>query len=119
MDMSIIILYSDSVPPGYAIIAGNTTAYADGTNKFRLTCSTDSSNPPSNITWYRGSQQVTSDQAASLSPGECGGNVTSQVMEFVATRNMDGQVVECRATNEMSGNNVTSRLHLDIWCKWD
>jgi len=119
MDMCIRILYSDSVPPGYAIIAGNTTAYADGTNKLRLTCRTDSSNPPSNIAWYRGSQQVTSDQAASLSPGEYGGNVTSQVMDFVATRNIDGQVVECRATNVMSENNVTSRVHLDILCKWD
>jgi len=45
--------------------------------------------------------------------------VTSHVMEFVATRNMDGQVVECRATNEMSGNNVTYRVHLDILCKWN
>ena len=117
MDMYIIILYSDSVPPGYATITGNTTAYADGTNKLKLTCRTDSSNPPSNITWYRGSQQVTSDQDASLGPGGYGGNVTSQVMEFVARRDMDGQVVECRATHEMSGNNVTTRVHLDIWCK--
>jgi len=106
-----------TVRPRYTIITGNTTVYADGTNKVRLTCRTDSSNPPSTITWYRGGQKVISDQVASLSTGEYGGNVMSQVLEFVAKRDMDGQVVECRVTNELSGNQaVTQSVQLDILC---
>lgn len=41
----------------------------------------------------------------------------SQVLEFVAKRDMDGQVVECRVTNELSGNQaVTQSVQLDILC---
>lgn len=50
-------------------------------------------------------------------PGSYGGIVTTQVLEFVATREIHGQVIECRASNALSGDDVRSRVSLDIHCK--
>jgi len=50
-------------------------------------------------------------------PGSYGGVVVSQVLEFVASREMDGDAIECRAFNDMSGSDVAKhKVFLDILC---
>jgi len=52
------------------------------------------------------------------SPGSYGGVVVSQVLEFVALREMDGDAIECRAFNDFSGSDVAKhKVVLDILCK--
>jgi len=93
--------------------------YANGVNKLTLTCRTDSSSPPSVITWYIDRRLVTNIKNSTLTDGEFGGQVTSQDLEFVASRDMDGQVVECRASNEVSGDTVaSSSASLDLRCNY-
>ncbi|WAR05841.1 CADM2-like protein [Mya arenaria] len=96
-------------------ITGATDIYANGVNKVNLTCNTGSSNPSSSITWYRDSQLVTSSKPLTSTGGEYGGKITSQILEFVPTREMDGHVVECRAGNEMSSSLAQwARVALDL-----
>ena len=52
------------------------------------------------------------------SPDSYGGYITSNVLEFVPTREMDGQVVECKATNGISVEDVGSSETLDLRCKY-
>ncbi|XP_052804150.1 hemicentin-2-like isoform X2 [Mya arenaria] len=96
-------------------ITGHTDIYGNGINKVTLTCSTGSSNPSSNITWYRNSQHITSSNPVTNSAGDYGGKITSQILEFVPTREMDGHVLECRAGNGMSSSVAQwARVGLDI-----
>jgi len=45
--------------------------------------------------------------------------MTSQMLEFIPTRAMDGQVVECRATHSLSQETaVYSSATLDLTCKF-
>ena len=91
--------------------------YANGVNKLTLTCRTDSSSPSSVITWYIDGRFVTTDKNATFTDGDYGGQVTSQELKFVASREMDGQVVECRASNEVSADTVaSSSASLDLRC---
>jgi len=49
--------------------------------------------------------------------GENGGLVTSQLLEFVPSRDMDGQTVECKAFNELSAIVLaSSSVTLDLKC---
>jgi len=106
------------VKPRSTTISGNTTVYANGTNKVTLTCNTDSSNPQSAITWYRNGSRITNDKPQTPTTGSYGGVVVSQVLEFLASSEMDGDVIECRASNVLSGNDVVrSSVILDIICK--
>jgi len=82
-----------------------------------LTCQTDSSSPASNIVWYRDGQLVPNEATFSQTVGENRGLLTSQVLEFFPTREMDGQVVECRAIHPLSRNPVYSSVTLDLKCK--
>ena len=92
--------------------------HANGVNKMTLTCHTDSSSPPSSITWYIDGLHVTTSKNATLTDGDYGGQVTSQRLEFVPSREMDGQLVECRASNEISTDTAASSLvSLDLRCK--
>jgi len=91
--------------------------YANGVNKLTLTCRTDSSSPPSVITWYIDGRLLTSNKNTTLTDGEYGGQVTSQKLEIVASREMDRQVVECMASNEVSAHTVaSSSASLDLRC---
>ena len=93
--------------------------YANGVNKLKLTCRTDSSSPPSVISWYIDGRLVTTNKNTTLRDGDYGGQVTSQELEIVASREMDGQVVECRASNEVSADTVaSSSASLDLRCNY-
>ena len=105
-----------SVAPRFTNVTGNNNVIADGANIVRLTCRTDSSNPPSAITWYRNGLQIASSSTARHEAGDYGGQVTIQDLEFVASREMDGQRVECRASNELN-TEVTETSILNIRCK--
>jgi len=99
-------------------MSGNVDVFANGINKMTLTCSTDSSSPASSISWYISGRLVTSYKNISLNVGDFGGLVTSQELDFVPSRAMDGDVVECKATNERSLENAaTSSVVLNLRCK--
>ena len=86
-------------------------------NKMTLTCRTDSSNPPSTITWYIDGVRVNTNKNTSLPDGDYGGQRTSQEMEFVPSREMDGKIVECRASNEISSDRAaSSSVSLNLQC---
>ena len=107
-----------SVSPRYTNISGNVDVFANGINKMTLTCSTDSSSQASSISWYISGRLVTSSKNISLNNGDFGGLVTSQELEFVPSRAMDGDVVECKATNERSLENAAaSSVVLNLKCK--
>jgi len=92
--------------------------FANGINKMTLTCSTDSSSPASSISWYISERLVTSSKNISLNVGDFGGLVTSQELDFVPSRAMDGDIVECKATNERSLENAaSSSVVLNLRCK--
>ena len=93
--------------------------YANGVNTMTLTCRTDTSSPPSVITWYIDGLHVNSNKNTTLTNGDYGGQVTSQELELVPSREMDGQVVECRASNDISSDTeASSSVALDILCKF-
>jgi len=52
------------------------------------------------------------------SPDSHGGYITSNVLEFVPTREMDGQFVECKANNGILVKDVGSSVTLDLKCKY-
>ena len=84
-----------------------------------LTCTTDSSNPASSITWYKNGKPITSNTETKELVGENGGLVTSQILKFVPSRDMDGQTVECKAFNEISKSYWASSLViLDLRCEY-
>jgi len=92
--------------------------HANGVNKMTLTCRTDSSSPPSSITWYIDGLHVITSRNATLTDGDYGGQVTSQRLDFLPSREMDGRIVECRASNEISSDTAASSLvSLDLRCK--
>ena len=92
--------------------------YANGVNTIALTCRTDSSNPPSSITWYIDGLLVTTNNTT-LTEGDFRGQVTSQQLEIVPSREMDDQIVECRASNEVSPDTVaSSSLSLSLRCNY-
>jgi len=106
-----------SVSPRYTNISGNVDVFANGINKMTLTCSTDSSSPASSISWYISGRLVTSSKNISLNVGDFGGLVTSQKLDFVPSRAMDGHIVECKATNERSLENAaSSSVVLNLKC---
>jgi len=108
-----------SVPPRFTNITGDVNIYANDVNVINLTCQTDSSSPASTIIWYRNGQLIPSEAIASQTVGDNGGLVTSQVLEFIPTREMDGQVVECRVTHSLSQETaVYSSVTLDLTCKF-
>ena len=105
------------VAPRFTNVTGINDVIANGVNTVRLTCRTDSANPPSTITWYRNGQQVASSSTARHEAGDCWGQVTIQDLEFKARRELNGQVVECRSSNGLpSGDSGT--FILNIRCKW-
>ena len=106
-----------SVAPRFTNISGNLNIVANGNNKLRLTCNTDSSNPPSTITWYINENVTSFTEEISQSVGDYGGRITTNVLELVPTRDMDGFIVKCMANNVMSVNNVTSNVTLNLRCK--
>jgi len=84
-----------------------------------LTCQTDSSSPASKIAWYIDGNMVSNEAKSSQIVSENGGLVTSQVLEFIPTREIDGQVVECMAINPLSQKTgVYSSVTLDLKCKF-
>ena len=105
-----------SVAPRFTNIIGNNDIIANGVNKVRLTCRTDSARPPSTITWYRNGQLVTSSSAVRHEAGDYGGQVTIQELEFEARRETDGQIVECRVSNGLQSG-VTVAFTLNMRCK--
>jgi len=106
------------VSPRFTNITGNGEINANGVNKLKLTCSTDSANPVSEILWYIDGKLVTSIMDVKHEIGENGGLVTSQTLEFLPSRDMDGQTVECKALNDLSSIVLASSLvTLDLSCK--
>lgn len=90
---------------------------ANGDNTMTLTCITDSSSPSASITWYIDGQRVNSNKILSHTDGDYGGRVTSQELEFVPLRHMDGEQVECIAFNELSMENTAfSSVALELRC---
>jgi len=119
MKTSTMYVVSTSVSPRFTNITGNTEMNANGVNKLKFTCSTDSANPAYAILWYRDGKPVTSIMEVKHEIGENGGLVTSQVLEFVPSRGMDGQTVECKALNELSAIVLaSSSVTLDLRCKF-
>jgi len=107
-----------SVPPRFANISGNRTFYANGENELILTCRTDDSNPPANISWYINGQPVASTHLTTEEVGQYGGKQTSQILALKPTRDMDGHAVECRASNSGFRDNVAiDAIVLDLMCK--
>jgi len=107
-----------SVAPRFTNITGDVNIVANGVNKLRLTCNTDSSNPASTIKWYMNGKIITSTGQMTHSNDSHGGTITSNVYEFAPTREMDGHVVECNATNGISVKDVGSSVTLDLRCKY-
>ncbi|WAR05151.1 TITIN-like protein, partial [Mya arenaria] len=107
----------NSIPALVTTITGNPAIVANGVNTVRLTCTTGSSNPASSITWYLDGQQDTSDKPVQEGVGQYGGKVSSQVLVFTPSRDMDGLLIKCRAGNGLSGNspvvNVLSRTETE------
>ncbi|XP_052805208.1 hemicentin-2-like [Mya arenaria] len=96
-------------------ITGNPAIVANGVNTVRLTCTTGSSNPASSITWYLDGQQDTSDKPVQEGVGQYGGKVSSQVLVFTPSRDMDGLLIKCRAGNGLSGSSfVEDQVALDL-----
>jgi len=107
-----------SVAPIFTNITGDVHIHANDVNVVMLTCRTDSSSPAATIAWYRNNQRVHNKATISQTVGQNGGIVTSQVLEFVPTREMDGQVVECRAEHPLSKESrIYSSVTLDLICK--
>jgi len=116
--LDIPFIYCYSVQPRYTNITGNTRVWANGVNKVTLTCNTDSSNPRSTITWYRNGQQIGLTSQTTHTAGLYGGDITTQALEFIPTREMDGHTIECRAANQLSGADVAvSSVQFDVFCK--
>jgi len=107
-----------SVAPRFTNLSDNLPVLANGSNKVRLTCTTDSSFPASTITWNRNGNVMDITTGISQLTGSYGGIVKTQVLEFVATSKMHGQLIECRASNGLPGDDVRSRVSLDIHCKY-
>ena len=64
-------------------------------------------------------QLVPNSATSNQTVGDNGGLVTSQLLEFVPTREMDDQVFECRATHPLSQETyVHSSVTLDLKCKF-
>ena len=111
------MLFSD--PPRYTNITGNIDVFANGVNKIIVSCSTDSASPAASITWFVDDHLVYSNKTIILTNGDHGGQVTSQELEFVPSREMDGQIVECKASNGLSfENTASSTFALDLRCKY-
>ena len=101
--------------PRFTHITGNVNVIANGVNKLKLICTTDSSNPTSTITWYMDGKLVNVYEGMTNLTGSYG---TSHVHEFAPTPGMDGHVVECSASNAISVKDVSSSVTLDLKCKY-
>lgn len=102
------------VAPQFTRITDNIPVVANNVNKVKLNCTTDSSNPQSTVTWH--GDGFSQNGVETQSAGSYGGIVTTSILEFVATREMDGRVVECRASNKLRVDGVKTDVSLDLRC---
>lgn len=112
------IFWIFSVPPRFANISGNRYFHANGVNVLDLTCQTDDSNPPANISWYINGHPIPSTNLTTEEVGQYGGKHTSQILALKPTRFMDKDKVECRVHNSEFRDNVELDFtNLDLMCK--
>lgn len=96
-------------------MSGDTNVVVDGINTVSVTCTSGEANPQPDITWRRNNSPITSSSNIVNQDGQYGGKTSTQVLEFIPTR--DDQSVTCRASNTLNTNNpLSDNLILDTKC---
>ncbi len=81
-----------------------------------LRCESGSSNPTSSIVWrYKGKRLEGADE--SVSAGDSGGNVTTNLLEVEVTPDHDGTMFICEAKNEALGQSVHDAITISVKCE--
>ncbi|XP_053389838.1 hemicentin-2-like [Mercenaria mercenaria] len=111
---SVNLNISFSAGPSTTHITGNKELIATGKTTLKLTCTTGSSNPASDIRWKNGSITLTNSRHFTESVGDNNGVVRSQQLVLYPTRYMDGNDILCLVSNKGSQSNVEDTITLNL-----
>ena len=108
-----------TVSPNTVSITGNRVFVATGTSRrLTLTCTTGSSDPQSNITWYNGTNQITNGKQMTVTDGQYNGKVSRQDLHLYPTRYDDNSNITCTAENSLPGSSsVSHSVLLNLNCE--
>nr|XP_014294021.2 nephrin isoform X3 [Halyomorpha halys] len=82
-----------------------------------LTCDASSSNPPSEMSWWREGISVTEGISNSSKPGLHGGTVSSIQLKLNITPEIDGDVYTCQAANTVLQRSVHDAITMSVLYK--
>lgn len=84
-----------------------------------LLCQSSSSNPHSQITWWKQGFLLHSAEQQTISDGQYGGHTTESKLIMNVSSQDDGQVITCQATNKLMQLSVHDAITLNVKCKSD
>ena len=84
--------------------------------RLTITCKSASSNPPSDLSWWKDGEDIVGiDGGRILS--DYGGQSTISHLEITPTELDDAEIYACRATNELLEEAVSDAVTLTVLCK--
>ena len=105
-----------SVPPAKVNITVKPEKPKAGT-RIKLICESESSNPISEITWWRDGIMLSSSFNSTVR-SNFGGKSTRNVLKFNASFKDDGRVFACQASNQILQQSVHDAITLRVLCKY-
>ena len=84
--------------------------------QMNLTCTTSASNPQANITWYKSSEDITS-QSTSTTEDDGGLARTISSLQNSVVKEDNGKQIYCRASNTANQAVASNLQSLNVQCK--
>lgn len=107
--------FSTTVRPATVSIMGPTEAKAE--EKVTLSCTTDNSNPASDIKWIVNGMEFNHSNSRTYLASQ-GGSITTSNITFSINRDARSVVVICQAKNMKLAEYTTKTHTIDIICKF-
>lgn len=85
-------------------------------SKVDLICETESSNPASEVVWWRNGQLLPGHVNSTID-SSYGGKSTKNVLKMNVTSTDDGSIFTCQATNKLLDQRVHDAITLSVLCK--
>ncbi|XP_072048822.1 nephrin-like [Amphiura filiformis] len=108
-----VLTLSVHFPPDSIAVTAEPAAAKEG-NNVTVTCETKSSNPASDVSWWRDGVAITGGEP-NITDGEYGGLITRSELTVISVSASDnGAVFKCRASNEILTESTNDAVTLDI-----
>ena len=87
--------------------------------KLTIKCKSSTSNPASELSWWKDNVRLTGGKPSEVKPAEHGGKTTIAEIELTPTSKDHEEIYACRATNILLEEAVSDAVTLNVHCEWD